>query len=80
MFNGDDCLLYDSVCKSRNQPLWINGDGAWVEANYLESYDDYEAIRLNDGSAGVTIKDNTLVNGILDEGTAGLRMYGNDLE
>ena len=80
VFNGDDCLLYDAQFKTRHHPVWVNGDGAWMEANTLESYDDYAAIRLNDRSSTATIKENTLYNGVLDLGCDGLRMYGNVIE
>jgi len=79
VFNGDDCLLYDSLCKVRQIPVLVNGTGAWIEANDLESYDDWPAIKLADTSADVTIKDNTLKNGVLNDGSSGLRMYGNDV-
>lgn len=77
VLNGDDCLVYNVLFRSRHHPIVVNGAGEWVQGSTLECYDDYAAIRLNDSSADVTIKDNALKDGVLNKGCARLRMYGN---
>lgn len=77
VLNGDNCLIYGGVYKARHHAGLINGSGEWVEDTHMESYDNYEAVRLNDSSSDVTLKSNTLENGVLDMGCEGLSMYGN---
>ncbi|UPV76847.1 hypothetical protein M0R89_20480 (plasmid) [Halorussus limi] len=76
--NADDCLVYGGTFETTHHPIVVNGTGAWIESAYAESYSDYEALRLNESSADVKVKDNTLVGGVLDVGCEGLTMYGNE--
>lgn len=76
--NADDCLVYEGRYESTHHPIVVNGDGAWIESVYADSYDGFEALRLNDSSANAKVKNNTLVGGVLDLGCEGLSMYGNE--
>ena len=76
--NADDCLVYQGRYESTHHPIVVNGSGAWIESVHADSYEGYEALRLNDSSANAKVKDNTLVGGVLDMGCEGLSMYGNE--
>ncbi|MGM0591273.1 MAG: hypothetical protein ACQETI_06535 [Halobacteriota archaeon] len=75
--NADDCLVYNSRLQSSHHPIIVNGTGAWIESVAAESEDGFAAIRLNDSSADVKVKNNTLVGGVLDLGSDGVSIYGN---
>jgi hypothetical protein len=77
--NADDCLVYSGTFETTHHPIVVNGDSAWIESIYADSYSDYEALRLNDSCSDAKVKDNTLVGGVLDAGSDGLSMYGNDI-
>ena len=76
--NGDGCLVYSGTQTTRHHPIVVNGASAWIEGITAESVDGYAAVKLTDASSDATVKRNTLYNGILDKGCAGLRAYGND--
>lgn len=77
--SGDDCLVYKGWYRTSHHPIVVtDSSNAWIEGITGTSLDDYQAIRLNDTSSNVTIKNNDIHNGVLDKGCGGLRMYGND--
>lgn len=78
--NADDCYVKGGTYEATHHPIVVNGDSAWIESMYADSYSDYESIRLNDSSADVTVKDCMLTDGVLDVGSDGVSLYGNETE
>ncbi|WP_202932765.1 hypothetical protein [Halorussus salinus] len=77
--NADDAYVSGGTFETTHHPIVVNGTGAWIEGTYSESYDGYEALRLNDSSGDVGVAENTLVGGVLDVGCDGLSMYDNEM-
>jgi hypothetical protein len=77
--NADNAYVSGGTFETTHHPIVVNGTGAWIESTHVESYESYEALRLNDSSADVGVKENTLVGGVLDVGCDGLSMYDNEV-
>jgi len=75
---GDDVTIYKGEYRASNYPIIDLGTGTHVAEIYAESYGDLEAIRLYDQSADVYLKNNVLPGGVRDDGSAGLKMVGNE--
>jgi hypothetical protein len=75
---GDDCLVYGGTYRSRRVPIVDYGARTWVEEIYAAADGDFAAYRLMDESRAVLIKESTLVGGIDERGSAGLRTWSND--
>jgi hypothetical protein len=74
---GDDCRVYRGEYRASQYPIVDLGSGTVVRETHAESYEDNEAVLLYDQSEHVELKQNTLVDGVEDNGCDGLVMWGN---
>jgi hypothetical protein len=75
---GDDCLIWRGEYRSQHYPIIDSGTGTWVEETYANSHGGEAAYALYGDSSDVLIKESTLVGGIDDYGSYGLRSWANN--
>ncbi|WP_276248704.1 hypothetical protein [Haladaptatus sp. YSMS36] len=76
--DGDDVRVTGGGQYATHYPTVVNGSNVVIEDIEAESVDGYEAIRLNDGSKNVTIRNSYIKRGVEDNGCENLEMYGNE--
>ncbi len=75
---GDDCIMYKCDFNVNNYPVIDKGSGTWASYNTFEANDGSAGYFLTDESSDVYLKQNTIHNGIRDDGSANLELLGNE--
>ncbi|MFC3476701.1 hypothetical protein [Halobacterium litoreum] len=75
--HGDDTTIDGGTYRSTHHPIVNVADGTALDGVTARSYDGYQALKLYDGYADVTVTDSELYEGIVDRGVRNLDLSGN---
>lgn len=76
--HADDCTIRGGEYRATHHPVLSSGHDIEIHEITSRSYDDYQAIKLLEGSAHVDISNSVLYEGILDQGTEDLDTWDNE--